>query len=179
MNVLTKMFHKKKRTSRLTKRLIFLAAFVNSLLAGTNVNRALIDMPAWQQVGARAWASFSRQADLGLGGLVLYPAQAFLGAILSILALINFQRDGGEPRQARIPLYMAVFSTIAGLLATSRAAPIMLGVRDMGEESIDLQHALNRFQMWSNIRGAFQMLAFVANLWSLFIVSGSRRKVKL
>ena len=178
MDCFTKNFPKRKQPSRLTQQLVIWATFVDSLLAGMNVNRALIEMPAWQQVGPRSWASFSRHADLGLGGLILYPSQAFLGALLSIFALISFYRDGGEPRRARLPLFTAALATIAGLMATTRAAPVMLGVRDMGEESIDLQHALNRFQMWGNIRGVFQLLAFVANLWSLLVISGSR-KVKV
>ena len=179
MDWFAKNFPKRKHVSRLTQQLVILATFVDSFLAGMNVNRALVEMPAWQQVGPRSWAAFSRRADLGLGGLILYPSQAFLGAFLSLAALISFFRDGGEPRRARAPLYLAAVSTIAGLLATTRAAPVMLGVRDKEDESIELQQALDRFQSWGNLRGVFQVLAFAANLWSLVAIMDSRRKVRL
>ena len=39
-------------------------------------------MPAWQRVGAPAWAEFSRWADRGAAGLILYPLEGIGGAIL-------------------------------------------------------------------------------------------------
>lgn len=32
-----------------------------------SLNRTLVEMPAWRQLGAQAWAAFSRRADLGNG----------------------------------------------------------------------------------------------------------------
>ncbi len=46
----------------------------------------------------------------------------------------------------------------------------MLGIRNLGEDTLALQQALNGFQFWGNIRGVFQVLAFIANLWSLLAI---------
>jgi hypothetical protein len=56
--------------------LLIAATFMGGLLAGGNVDRAFVAMPAWEQMGAIAWEQFSRHADLG-NGLVLYPLEAF------------------------------------------------------------------------------------------------------
>ncbi len=164
--------------SRLTLRLIVLATFVDSILAGTNVNRALVEMPAWQKTGPRGWAAFSRHADLGPTGMFLYPFAAFAGAILSLAAAVRFHLDGGEPRAAALPLQAAVLSTIAGLLTTIKAAPFMLGIRNLDDDATALQQALDGFQFWGNVRGVFQVLAFVANLWSLLAILEPRRTVR-
>jgi len=34
---------------------------------------------------------------------------------------------------------------------------------------------LDGFQFWGNVRGVFQVLAFVANLWSLVVLSRADR----
>jgi len=148
---------------------------VDSLLAGGNVNRALIDMPAWQKTGPLAWAGFGRHADLSRRAMALYPLEAFSGVILSIAAVLSFRRDATSSRSASIPLYGAAALGVAGLLTTARAAPIMLSVRGLGESEPALQRALDGFQFWGNIRGAFQVLAFVANLWSLVVLSRADR----
>ena len=51
-------------TSRTTRIALILATLVSGLLAGFNLDRALVAMPAWNAVGAVAWAEFSRRADL-------------------------------------------------------------------------------------------------------------------
>jgi hypothetical protein len=51
--------------SATTRILLIFATLVSGLLAGGNVDRAFVAMPALRQVGAIAWAEFSRHADLG------------------------------------------------------------------------------------------------------------------
>ncbi len=164
--------------SRLTLRLIVLATLVDSILAGTNVNRALVEMPAWQKTGPPSWAAFSRHADLGQTGMLLYPLSAFAGALLSLAAAVRFHLDGGEPRAAALPLQAAALSTIAGLLTTVKAAPIMLSIRNLDDDATALQQALDGFQFWGNIRGVFQVLAFIANLWSLLAILEPHRNLR-
>ena len=57
--------------------------------------------------------------------------------------------------------------TVGGLLATTQAAPIMLSIPSLCGDAVALQHALDGFQFWGNVRGVFQMVAFVANMWAL------------
>jgi hypothetical protein len=58
------------RTQGLILVCVFIAALFNGMLA-SGINRTLVDMPAWQRVGAPAWAEFSRWADMGPYGLLM------------------------------------------------------------------------------------------------------------
>jgi hypothetical protein len=150
-----------------TRRLLIAATLVNGLLASGNINRGLVDMPAWRQVGVLGWAAFSRQADLGPRAMIVYPGEAFIGMILSVAAAAKFRRDPGAPRAAAIPLYAAALLTIGGLLFTTQAAPIMLSVRHLGDDPVALQHAFDGFAYWGLWRGACQSAAYVASFWAL------------
>jgi hypothetical protein len=154
-----------------TRRLAAAATLVESILAGANVNRAAVEMPAWQQTGPLAWAAFSRHADLARRAAILYPLSAVVGLLLSAAAVVSYRREGGTPRAAAIPLHGAALMGAAGLLTTSKAAPHMLRVRHLGADAAALQQALDGFQFWGNVRGLFQVLAFVGNVWSLVAIT--------
>ena len=158
--------------SRLTQLLVLAATLVNSILAGSSVNGMLVQRPAWQETGPLGWAAFSQHADLA-AGLVIYPMEAIAGTLLSIAVVVSFLRDRREPRSAALPIYGAALMTIMVLLVTAEAAPIMLSVPTLGNDAAALQQAMDGFQFWGNIRGAFHILAFVANLWSLVLIMRS------
>jgi hypothetical protein len=151
-----------------TRLLLVAATLVQSVLAGTNINGLVVTLPAWQETGARPWAEFSRHADLSRRGLTLYPVAAFLGLLLSIAAAVSFQRDRRRIAATPAPLYGGVLLSAAGLLVTAKAAPNMLSLRRLANnDEAGLRRALDGFHFWSNIRGVCQVLAFVANVWSL------------
>ena len=83
-----------------TRNLLVAATLVGGLLAGANVDRALVAMPAWQQVGPESWAAFSRHADLG-NGFVLYPVEA-VGAALLILDIFLTKRKAARAKTVAI-----------------------------------------------------------------------------
>jgi hypothetical protein len=58
-----------------SRTLLIIAVLFSGLLAGGNIDRSLVAMPAWQEVGVTAWTEFSRHADLA-NGLILYPLEA-------------------------------------------------------------------------------------------------------
>ena len=68
-------------------------------------------MPAWQRVGAPAWAQFSRWADMGAVGLILYPLSAFRAMNAAALKVYEaIRRDGTQKNvvdlmQTRADLY--------------------------------------------------------------------------
>jgi hypothetical protein len=144
-----------------------IALLFSGLLAGGNVDRALVAMPAWQVVGAAGWADFSRHADLG-HGLALYPIEAFGGALFALAAAIGFQFERDAPSSVRILLYVSVVLAAGGLLLTLEAAPIMLGIRDVTDPAA-LAHAFEGFWFWGNLRAICQVLAFIAQLAALAI----------
>jgi len=160
--------------SLLTRSLLIAATLVSGWLAGGNVDRALVAMPAWQDVGAVAWAEFSRRADLG-NGRFLYPLEALGGALLTLAAAISIHFERSARRAVALALYAAVLFAAAGLALTIKAAPIMLSIRDV-TDSATLQRAFEGFWYWGNIRGACQVLAFAAQLLALaFLLPSGRR----
>lgn len=58
-----------------------------------------------------------------------------------------------------------------GLLFTIKAAPIMLNVRYLDNDSELLQRAFDGFEFWGGLRSLSQGLGFLANLLSLVAVS--------
>lgn len=148
-----------------TRFLLVAATVLSGLLAGGNVDRSFVAMPAWEQVGAPAWAEFSRHADLG-NGLVLYPLEA-VGAFLLILATAaSLHVDRAAKRSIALPLYGAVAFAAGGLLCTLKAAPIMLSVGHLSDP-VALRQAFDGFHFWGNIRGTTQVLAFLAIVCAL------------
>jgi hypothetical protein len=153
--------------SPVTSTLALGAAAIDGLLAGLNVDRMVVQMPAWRRVGVRAWAAYSRQADLR-NGLFLYPAEGIGGTALSIATAVAVRLDAAGPREASLPSLVAAMLTIAGLAATVRAAPKMASLRRIDDgDDYKLQTAFDGFLRWGSVRAVCQVLAFAANLWTL------------
>jgi hypothetical protein len=151
------------------------ATLTNGLLAGGDVDRWLVGMPAWQSVGVLGWANYSRSADLG-NGFVLYPILAIGGTLLSLAAVVIFMRGGKHERVVALPIYAAAALAVAGLLMTFKAAPFMLSLRHISNEDIALlQEAFDGFRLWGGVRTVLQSLAFGANLWSLAVIEKDRQ----
>jgi hypothetical protein len=148
------------------RRLIIAATLVNGLLASGSINRNVVDMPAWREVGPLGWAAFSRRADLGWRAMIVYPSEAFAGMILSVAAAALFWRDRTAPRAAAVPMYAAALLTISGLLFTINAAQIMLSVRHLGDDPIALRRAFDGFEFWGWWRGVCQCSAYLASFWA-------------
>lgn len=143
---------------------------VSSLLAAfaSSLARTLVDMPAWHQLGAQAWATFSRRADLGNGGY-LYPISGIGGTLLILAAAIVFRLSPRRPWYAAVPIYGAALMVICVMLTTTQAAPAMLSLRRIGENPAALQQAFETFYRWDSIRaicvaldGCAKVLALVA-----------------
>jgi hypothetical protein len=156
--------------------LIVGATLANGLLAGGDLDRWLVGMPAWELVGVLGWANYSRFADLG-NGLVLYPTLAIGGTLLCLAAVVAFMRQAKRERVVAFPVYVAAALAVAGLLITFKAAPFMFSLRHIGNEDVaSLQHALDGFRLWGGFRSVLQILAFVANLWSLGLIAITRKR---
>jgi hypothetical protein len=150
-----------------TRCLLVAAIILSGLLAGGNLDRAIVAMPAWQQIGAAAWADFSRHADLA-NGRVLYPIEAIGSFVLILATTASLHLDRAAKGRVAPPIYGAVLLSLGGLLCTLKAAPIMLGIEGLGDPAA-LQQAFEGFHFWGNIRGVFQVLAFVAAVWALAV----------
>ena len=153
--------------------LLAAAAVLGGLIAGLDVDRMIVAMPAWHMVGPAAWAEFSRRADLG-SGLFLYPVEAVGGFAFLLAAAMSLRLENGRWSRTPWPLWAAIMASLAGLLATVMAAPIMLGIRNAAEPAA-LQAAMSGFWFWGDVRGACQLIAFIAAVAALSLVAGPAR----
>ena len=71
-----------------TQLLLAAATFLTGMLAGGVVDRVVVGGPAWQELGAQAWAQYSRLADLGTG-LVAYPIEGIGSTLLTLAATVG------------------------------------------------------------------------------------------
>src|SRR5438067_794986 len=131
---------------RLVVIFIVSATLANGLLAGGEIDRWFVGMPAWQSIGVVGWANYSRLADLG-NGLLLYPVLAIGGTLLAFAAAATFMRQAKHEGFVAIPVYAAAALAVAGLLMTFKAAPFMLSLRHIGNDEVALlEHAFNGIQ---------------------------------
>ena len=158
-----------------TRSLVLGAAVLGGLLAGADVDRALVANAAWRDLGPLAWADFSRHADLSIRGLALYPILGTGAALFALAASISLLRAGRRQRGALLPVCLAALLSIGGLLVTAQAAPIMLGVAHLGQDQASLARAMDGFEWWGNVRAVLQGLAFVASLWALSALGEAAR----
>lgn len=152
-------------TFLVTYELLAIASILNGFLAGLNIDRAFVQMPAWRKTGVRAWAAYSRHADLG-NAKYLYPTEAIVGALFTAAAAVSFYFDLTAPVSAAIPLYASVALVVGGLLTTLKAGPFMLSLRGIGDDESALQKAFDGFRRSGNVRGILQILGFLANIWA-------------
>jgi len=148
--------------------LLALATAVNGLLAGLNVDTALVKLPTRRRIGAVAYATFARGNDLG-NGLFIYPLLGIGAALHTVLATVLAFVEHSS-LAVLLLLSLASLLSILHTVATTRAAPIMLSLKDTPDDEALLMAKLDRFAGWHTVRATFQVLAFLVLLWALTIV---------
>lgn len=152
---------------------VALCLVVVEQLLGTvvdSLNRTLVEMPAWQHLGAQAWATFSRSADLR-NGTILYPLAGIGGTVLILAAAIAFRLGPRRPWSVALPLYGAALMAICVMLTTTQAAPIMLSLHRIGDDPRALQLAFEGFYRWDSIRAVIGTLEGCLEIWALVALS--------
>ncbi len=147
--------------------LIALAAAVNGLLAGLNTDTALVKLPARKRIGAIAYATFARGNDLG-NGLIIYPLLGVGAALLTLLATA-LAYVGRSQLSVVVLLSLASLLSLLHTFATTRAAPVMLSIKDTPDDEELLRAKLDRFARWHAVRATFQLAAFFLLLWALAV----------
>src|SRR5882724_11915208 len=107
--------------------LLTAACILSGLLAGGNIERYIVQLPAWHHLDVRIWAEFSRHADLS-NGLFLYPFEAIGSFMLLLVSLIIILVSKAILRRAALPVFAATVLSLVGLILTFFAAPVMLSV---------------------------------------------------
>lgn len=106
------------------------------------------------------------QADLGTG-LVAYPVEGIGATLLILAAALSNYFDSNGRRGVSLPLYFAAALSIAGLILTAKAAPIMLSLASP-QNAAAIERAFNEFFVWGlYLRGFVDTLAFIALVWAL------------
>ncbi|UXA08888.1 hypothetical protein KXD96_12920 [Mycobacterium sp. SMC-2] len=151
----------------LTGKLIIVATVVSGLF-GSILDRALVATPAWRDLGVRAWADFSRHADLR-AGLVVYPIGAILCWALVFAAALSCRLDGSAPGQAGLPIYLAALGALGAIVTTVVAAPVMMHVGQLSDtDTAALHDAFETFTVWGvYVRGFCFAAIFVCLVWAL------------
>jgi hypothetical protein len=156
-----------------TARGVALCLIIVEQLLGTvvdSLNRTLVEMPAWRHLGAQAWATFSRNADLG-NGTILYPLAGIGGLLLILAAAVVFRLGPRRPWSVAIPLYSAALMAVCVILTTTQAAPIMLSLHRIGDDPRALQQAFEGFYRWDSIRAVIGTLEGCMEIWALVALS--------
>lgn len=147
--------------------LVILATAMNGLLAGLNVDTALVKLPARRRIGTVAYATFARGNDLG-NGLVVYPILGLGAALLTVLATL-FAFVSHAEMEILLLLSLATLLSLLHTFATTRAAPLMLSIKNAPDDEALLRVKLNRFACWHAVRASFQVLTFFVLLWALVV----------
>jgi hypothetical protein len=146
--------------------LLVAATLITGIMAGGIVDRVIVGGPAWHALGPEAWLQYSRHADLGTG-LVVYPIEGIGSTLLIIAAAASTYVEGNRQQQEMFPLYGAAAFSLAGLLLTVKAAPIMLDL-SKSQSTATIQTAFDEFFTWGlYLRGSADILALVALVWAL------------
>lgn len=155
----------------MTLGLLVLATILAGTLAGATADRLFVGRDAWRALGARAWAAYSRHADLG-NGRFFYPPLAIVGTLAAIAASVTAQADPSVPTVAVFLIVTAAALELIGLLLTRLAAPNMLRVRTLADDELPaLEHAFREFHRWSTYRGIAHLAAFVVEVAALAAMS--------
>jgi hypothetical protein len=147
--------------------LLGIATAINGLLAGLNVDTALVKLPARRRIGAVAYATFARGNDLG-NGLLVYPLLGVGAALLTVLTTL-FAFLSQERMEVLLLLSLATLLSLLHTGATTRAAPLMLSLKATPDDEAFLSAKLDRFAHWHAIRATLQVLAFFLLVWALIV----------
>ena len=146
---------------------MILAIAMNGLLSGLNVDTALVKLPARKRISAVAYATFARGNDLG-NGLVVYPILG-VGAALFTVLTTTIAYLGHSSMELLLLLSLASLLSFFHTFATTRAAPIMLSIKDAPYDEALLRAKLDRFARWHAVRASFQVLTFFVLLCALVV----------
>ena len=161
-----------------TKFLATGACLCSGILAGVTANRALVELPAWQRLGAICWSNYVRAENHGVGAL-FYIVIGLLAILLTLLTALafNLERSGGNLR--KLPAYAAAL--LALLYAVVTRAVLVPALAKLSVPAIplpDIEQTFSIVLRWSGVNDLLHMLAFVLSLWALIEATASPKRPK-
>jgi len=149
--------------------MLAVTALFEGIRAGAGTFRLILDLPARFTIGPLAFAEFSRATDLSTRGIVFYSLYGFGGALLTGGTWYAAWRSHA-PRLIQTLLGIACSCSVAVLLFTTQAAPLMWKVGSVSSDTEMLSGLLDRFTVWTVLRIACVNVSFVAVITSMTIL---------
>jgi hypothetical protein len=149
-----------------TRSLAVGAVVLGGIVAGFSVNRLLVELPAWVNLGPEQWASFTRHADLGKG-LVVYPLEGLAALVCSVGAAVLAHFDRSD-ESAFLPLHLAgVGALLAFFVTRFLIAPEVLTLRGDSPNPSSIQNAFAAVRSWWQLKAGLHTITFACNVWGL------------
>jgi hypothetical protein len=151
------------------------ACILSGLLAGANIDRFLVQLPAWKYVDITSWAHYSRHADLGNGRWV-YPLEAVGSFLILLVSSVIVWRKKPAYEQPSNYIYLGTCFAAIKLAITYFASPVILSLSSGNEDARFLQRAFDLYHFWSPYNVVTQLCCFICCLLAvgkLFVISGN------
>jgi hypothetical protein len=153
-------------TFSIAKTLAFGATLFGGLLAGVTANRALVELPAWERIGAIPWANFTRAENHGVGSF-FYIVVGFLALALTVVTAIAFRFDRSARGSRRFPAYAAALLAITyGVITRAILVPAAFRLKAAGNDAAELQQIFAGMARWWGVNDILHVLAFSLSLWA-------------
>lgn len=146
--------------------LLTAAVVANGMLVGATLDQSIKQLPARRRIGAIAYSTYSRAADLWHG----VPWYAGLGigtALITVVAASAGLVDDDRTAQQTVALVAAVVLTLAHSAVTGRAAPANFAQRGVATDERALTQVLDRFERLQTRRAALQVVTLGVVVWAL------------
>jgi hypothetical protein len=163
-------------TSMVTKASAIGAALFGGLLAGSTATRAFVEMPAWERIGVKEWAAFSRVENAS-AAFLLYPAIGAAALLLTIGTAVALHFDRTARATRRLPIYSAVaVVVVAAVVTRAGVVPALFQLKNTLDDPGLAPGLFQTLAGWWAINDLLHTLAFSLNLWALVeILTGSSR----
>lgn len=161
-----------------TKILATGAALFGGLLDGVTLNRALVQLPAWQRIGVLAWADFTRAENAGIGA-VFYPALGLAALLLTIGTVVAYKFDRDKQFARSVPIYTAGGLAIAWALVTRVVlVPELFALNRVDANVLRLRQIFLTFLIGSAVNDVLHVVGFALSLWALIALCSNSRKAQ-
>ena len=150
-----------------TKLLATGASLCSGILAGVTANRALVELPAWQRLGAISWSNFVRAENHGVGAF-FYIVIGLLAILLTLLTALAFRLDSSADGLCKLPAYAAaLLAMLYAVVTRAILVPALATLNVAGIPGAGVEHAFLTVLRWSAVNDLLHLLAFALSLWAL------------
>lgn len=133
-------------------------------LAGSSIERYLVRVPAWRKMDILTWAEYVQHSYMG-NGFLLYQVEAGCAFLLLLVSCIIIALH--RLKFVAWQVFSATFLMAAAIGVTFFTAPVLLNLRELGDDPVLLQEAFDKVHGAGIYRAAAQVLAFVACAWAM------------